>query len=259
MNHRLDHLSTEDVAALDKKTTVIVQPIGAMEQHGPHLPVVTDALVAERLASAAAAAVSSETSVWTLPTLTYGKSTEHLGWAGTVSLSSKTLLDVCLDVGRSVAASGFTRLVFVNGHGGNPSLLDVAARDIRSETGLLVFPVTTGRLGHPETIDIPDHEYSIHGGHVETSVMLALAPELVKMERAVIGGKGLPDMFPASGELTLEGALPTAWLSGDLTKNGVIGDPLSANASVGAQIVEHWTSRLSAVFREISQFEFTAS
>jgi creatinine amidohydrolase len=162
VNRRLARLSTTDIAAIDKHDAVVVQPIGAIEQHGPHLPVMTDAFVAEQLAALAANTLGADANVWLLPPLSYGKSTEHLGWAGTMSLSSETLLAVCRDVGRSVAASGFTRLAFVNGHGGNPSLLDVAARDIRTETGLLVFLVTTGRLGAPDGLTVPDAGFSIH-------------------------------------------------------------------------------------------------
>jgi creatinine amidohydrolase/Fe(II)-dependent formamide hydrolase-like protein len=250
----LHRLSTTDVAEIDKSDALVVQPIGAVEQHGPHLPVMTDAFVAEQVAALAADQAGGN--VWVLPTLNYGKSTEHLGWAGTMSLSSETLLSVLKDVGRSVAASGFTRLTFVNGHGGNPSSLDVAARDIRTESGLLVFPVTTGRLGVPEGLDLPDAEFSIHGGHVETSVMLHLAPEAVHLDRAVVGGAHLPELFPGGGELSLEGPLPTAWISDDLTTNGVIGDPCAATAEIGKEIVGHWTGRLATAYRQMTAFAF---
>ncbi|HVV08298.1 creatininase family protein [Amycolatopsis sp.] len=254
MTRLLNRLSTVDIAAIGKENALVVQPIGAVEQHGPHLPVMTDAFVAERVAALAADVAGD--GVWLLPPLHYGKSTEHLGWAGTMSLSSETLLAVLRDVGRSVAASGFTRFAFVNGHGGNPALLDVAARDIRTDTGLLVFPVTTGRLGVPAGIDLPDTEFSIHGGYVETSVMLHLAPDAVRLDRAEAGGVHLPALYPATGELSLEGPLPTAWLSDDLTTNGVIGDPRSATAETGKEIVGHWASRLATAYRQMTEFAF---
>ncbi|GAB6896997.1 creatininase family protein [Kineosporia succinea] len=245
----LTRLTTNGIDALDKSRAVVVQPIGAIEQHGPHLPVMTDAFVAEQVAARAATP-----DVWLLPPLSYGKSNEHVGWAGTISLDATTLYAVCRDLGRSLAASGFSRLAFVNGHGGNPSLLDVAARDIRVETGLMVFPVTTGRLGTPAGLDLPDAEFSIHGGHVETSIMLHLAPDTVHMDLAEPGGAHLPDLFP--GELSLEDALPTAWVTDDLTTNGVIGDPTSATAETGAAIVGHWTTRLSAAYEQMATFAF---
>jgi creatinine amidohydrolase/Fe(II)-dependent formamide hydrolase-like protein len=251
----LSRLSTTAIAEIDKASALVVQPIGAIEQHGPHLPVMTDAFVAERIAGLAADLLGDE-QVYLLPPLSYGKSTEHLGWAGTMTLSSETLLAVCKDVGRSIAASGFSRMVFVNGHGGNPSLLDVAARDIRVETGLLVFTVTTGRLGVPAGLALPDADFSIHGGHVETSVMLHLAPETVHLDRAVVGGRHLPQLYPADGELTLEGALPTAWVSADLTTNGVIGDPRAATAEIGKEIVTRWIGRLADGYRQMTRFAF---
>jgi len=255
----LHRLSTVDIAALPKERGVLVQPIGAIEQHGPHLPVMTDAFVAESIAAGAVRRLPDEAPVWVLPTLHYGKSSEHLGRAGTISLSTRTLLSVCEDVGRSVAASGFRRLVFVNGHGGNPSTLDTVARDIRTETGLMVFPVTTGRLGLPEGFDVPDEEFSIHGGHVETSLVLALDPSVVRMDRAQEGGRAVADLYRDKRHLTLEGTVPSAWVTDDLSANGVIGDPLKATEAFGSQIREAWESRLAAALLEIVGFEFPGS
>lgn len=248
-------MSTTDIAAMPKESTVVVQPIGAVEQHGPHLPVVTDALVAEWVAGRAAElAPAGQAAV--LPPLSYGKSNEHGGWPGTVTLSAETLLAVCKDVGRSLAATGFTRLVFVNGHGGNPGLLEVAARDIRAETGLLVFVATIPRFGVPAGVDLPAPGFDVHGGHVETSVLLHLAPETVRMDRAAPGGTHLLELFPADGGLALSGALPTAWLSADLTDNGVIGDPRGASPEVGRVIAEHWATRLATAYGRIASFRF---
>ena len=156
--------TTEQIAraAAADAGLVAIQPIGAVEQHGPHLPLVTDALIAEAVAAAAAGRCDGP-GHWLLPTLSYGRSTEHLGRAGTIALSAPTLLAVCLDLGRSLAASGVRKLVFVNGHGGQPSLLDVVARDIRDQFGLGVFSVMLSRFGFPEGLTDPD-PFGIHGG-----------------------------------------------------------------------------------------------
>lgn len=252
----LHRMTTTDVAALPKEHGVVVQPIGAIEQHGPHLPVMTDAYVAERIAAGAVGRLPDDAPVWILPTLHYGKSSEHLGRAGTVSLSTRTLMSVCEDVGRSVAASGFRRLVFVNGHGGNPSTLDTVARDIRVETGLMVFPVTTGRLGVPDDLDVPDAEFSIHGGHVETSLMLALDATSVHMDRAQEGGRGVAQLYADKRHLTLEGVVPSAWVTDDLSANGVIGDPTGATEEFGRRIADTYETRLSEALLEIVGFEF---
>lgn len=256
MTHLLAHLSTTAVDAIDKSNAVIVQPIGAVEQHGAHLPLITDALTAELMSDRAIRKLPDDSNVWQLPTLAYGKSTEHLGRSGTIALSASTLMATCLDLGRSLAASGFRKLVFVNGHGGQPSLLDVVARDIRVETGLEVFPLMPGRFGLPDDIVQIDEPYGIHGGQIETSVMWALAPKLVKMDLAVRDGSAIGELYGAFHHLTLEGDVPTAWVTDDLSMSGVLGDATAASHEDGLRIVEHQSARLAEALLEIRSFAF---
>jgi creatinine amidohydrolase len=251
--NRFAYLSSTQVQELAPET-LIIQPIGAIEQHGPHLPLVTDALIAETVATRAME--RSGAPAWLLPTLSYGTSGEHLGFTGTISLSTKTLMNVCLDVGRSVQRSGLQTLVFVNGHGGQPQLLELTARDIRAETGLRVFVITVGRLGLPPDVSIADEAFGYHGGDVETSVMLSLCPEAVDMTLVQPDWLAARDAFAGMDFLTLEGAVPTAWLTRDLSDSGVLGDPRSADADRGAQIIEHWVASLAGAFDEIARFDF---
>jgi creatinine amidohydrolase len=253
VTNRFAYLSSAQVKQLPPET-LIIQPIGAVEQHGPHLPLITDALIAETVATRAVERSSASAQV--LPTLAYGTSNEHLGFSGTISMSARTLIDVALDVGRSVHRSGLQTLVFVNGHGGQPQLLELTARDIRAETGLRVFVITVGRLGLPAGVTAVDASFGYHGGDVETSVMLALCPEAVDMSLAAPDGLAARDAFSGMDFLTLEGAVPTAWLTRDLSDSGVLGDPRSADAERGAQIVEHWVTSLAGAFDEIARFEF---
>jgi creatinine amidohydrolase len=247
-------LTTEDVAALDRDTAVAVQPIGAVEQHGPHLPLITDALLAETVARNAVAAVGGR-NLWVLPTLCYGKSTEHLGRAGTVAMSTATLQGVCLDLGESLAASGIRKLVFVNGHGGQPSLLDVVARDIRHSFGLEVFPIMPGRFPPPAGMPDPD-PFGIHGGFAETSLMMAVAPHLVREELAVADGLRLGEYYRQQRHLTLEGRVPTAWLIDDVSSSGVVGDPTGAFAEAGKLLLDHQVEQLGEALLEIQRFSF---
>jgi len=256
MTHLIAHLSTADAEAIDRSNAVLVQPIGAIEQHGPHLPLMTDALTAERISDLAISGLPAASNVWQLPTMSYGKSTEHLGRAGTVAMSATTLMAVCLDLGDSLAASGFRKLVFVNGHGGQPSLLDVVARDIRARTGLEVFPMMPSRLGLPSGVEPVDLDYGIHGGQIETSIVWALAPELVQMENAIKDGEAAGRIFHDTKHLTLEGAVPTAWLTDDLSVSGVLGDPTAASRELGERIVEHQVAALREVLLEIRDFAF---
>ena len=255
--YRWAELTTDDVQGLAKDSAVAIQPIGAVEQHGPHLPLITDALTAEVIARTAVERLGDGANMWILPTLHYGKSTEHLGRAGTIAMSTATLLGVCLDLGESLAQSGMRKLVFVNGHGGQPSLLDVAARDIRYRFGLEVFSVMPSRFRLPDGVHDPD-PFGIHGGFVETSLMLAMAPELVQMDKAVADGQRIGELYRAQRHLTLEGVVPTAWLIDDISASGVVGDPAGASAETGRRIVGHWTELLAEALLEVQVFGFPA-
>lgn len=254
-NH-LGNLSTTAIEDLDLNTAVAIQPIGAFEQHGPHLPVITDALTAERITALAIRKLGENSNAWQLPTLAYGKSTEHLGRAGTIALSASTLMATCLDLGRSLAATGFQKLLFVNGHGGQPGLLEVVARDIRVETGLQVFCVMPSRFPLPPGITQVDEGYGIHGGQIETSVVWALAPELVDMSKAVRDGDALVELYAGTGQLSLEGVAPTAWVTDDLSVSGVFGDATAARLDDGMAIVDLQSTHLAELIVEVRGFAF---
>jgi creatinine amidohydrolase len=142
-SRNLAELRAPEFARLVGPSSILVQPLGAVEQHGPHLPFNTDLLIAERVATAAVERVGEELDVWILPPLAYTKSNEHAWSAGTIWLSATTLLAVLDDIGRCVAATGARKLVFFNGHGGNSALVGVANREIRLAHGLMTF------LAHP--------------------------------------------------------------------------------------------------------------
>ena len=142
-SRRWADLSWQAIRDLPKDPGVVVLPIGAIEQHGPHLPVWTDALLAERMTSRAFELLPPIVSALLLPTLSYGKSNEHTGYPGTIALSAATLMALLRDIGAAVAKSGFTRLLFFNTHGGNKALLEMMVRDLRAELGLLCF-LTSG-------------------------------------------------------------------------------------------------------------------
>jgi creatinine amidohydrolase len=250
--------ATSDEIAMKVEATkgpvIAVQPIGAIEQHGPHLPLITDALTAEAIALAAAERFDGN-ATWVMPTLSYGRSGEHLGRAGTIAYSAATLTAICMDLGRSLRASGVSKLVFVNGHGGQPSLLDVVARDIRAQFALEVFAVMPSRFGLPEGLTSPD-PFDIHGGFTETSLVMHLRPDLVHLERGFADGLETGKIYATQRHLTLEGVVPTAWLIDDVSASGTVGDPTLASAQTGAVIAERWSTMLAEAFAEIEQFSF---
>ena len=184
----LADLRAPEVGERLSERSVLIQPVGAIEQHGPHLPISTDHVCATEIAAAAVDRVAADDAAPAvlLPSLAYTKSDEHHAFPGSIWLSWDTLMSTFVDIGRSLSASGITRLLFVNGHGGNSALGQVACREIRIRFGLRTFfahlsvPADQGGRTSAET----EYGMGVHGGHGETSLMLHLRPDLVHMERA---------------------------------------------------------------------------
>lgn len=259
MNTRhLTHLTWTDIAALDKEEEgVVILPIGAVEQHGPHLPVITDTLIVTCVLDAALAQLPADVAAWVLPPLNYGKSNEHGNFPGTVSLSTATLHAILADIAASVAKAGFRRLAFMNGHGGNSALIETAARDIRAETGLLCFCLQPALYVEPPFTITPDEErYGFHAGELETSLILALAPDLVRMERAP---RHIPDFPSNETSLFFFGPASSAWLSDDWSVSGVFGDATRGSAEKGNALIDAAAERIAAIILSISRFELPDS
>ena len=182
---QLANLRAPDILSRISERSILVQPLGAIEQHGPHLPLSTDLVIADAVAGAAVERAGETLDVWLLPSLAYTKSDEHAWSPGTVWLSSTTMLAVLDDIGRCVATTAARRLVWFNGHGGNSALLGIANREVRRNHGLMTF------LAHPSLppdqggdSTAGEQGFGIHGGADETSLMLHLAPELVDLDAA---------------------------------------------------------------------------
>ncbi len=250
---QLASLTSPDIAALDKHKGVLILPIGAIEQHGPHLPVHTDTLLATRVLEAALAALPASVNAWMLPTLPYGKSNEHTGFAGTFTLSAATLTAVVRELAESAVASGFRRLAFFNGHGGNVAVLDAAARDIRASTGLMTFCLHPALYVDPPFAITPEErKYGFHAGELETALMLALDPHNVHMDRAVRHFATFPDV---SAPLFFFGSASAAWLSRDWSPSGVFGDATLGTREKGEAMLEHAAKRLAAIIGDVAAFE----
>ncbi len=245
----LAELTYTEVAALEKAGGLVVLPLGSTEQHGPHLPLATDTILADQLLDAALALLPQEARVWRLPTLPYGKSNEHAGFAGTVTLSHGTLAGVLHDVARGVAEAGFTRLAFFSGHGGNTPTLDVVARDVRAGTGLHCFVVDPGiQFSAVTGLSERERDLGYHAGQVETSLMLALEPGLVHMERAVAE---FPP--PKPGSVGLAGPARKAWLTSDVSRSGVLGDATVADAAQGGRMLDEIAGAVAAVLAAMTE------
>lgn len=250
----LSALRAPELPSALSKESIIVLPLGAIEQHGPHLPLNTDFVVADEVSRAAVNAVGEETQAWLLPALPFTKSNEHAWSAGTVWLSATTLMAVLDDIARSVASTPARRLLFVNGHGGNSALTAMMNREIRLKWGLQTF------LAHPHmpadqggSSAASELGMGVHGGMDETSVMLHLRPELVDMSLAV---RRVPEKLAENQQVRFGGRVAFGWLSNDFFPEGHIGDPTGANAEVGKTMFDSAASSLGEALREISRFDF---
>jgi creatinine amidohydrolase len=246
--HQLGRLTTEEVRALDGERTLVVLPVGAVEQHGPHLPVQTDAIIAQALLARALELREDDGRVWALPVQAYGKSNEHTGFAGTFALSAETLARTLREIAAGVAASGLRRLMFLNGHGGNTDVLDYVARDVRAELALVCVSAHPFRFGlGAGVVSDAEEGFGIHAGEYETSLLLAVAPELVRVERFA---PELPALRSSLSRLSLKGAATVGWITRDLSASGTIGDPRGATAEKGRAIVDAEAALVAELIEE---------
>jgi creatinine amidohydrolase len=243
------------VRAAVARDPVLVMPVAAVEQHGPHLPLSTDVDIGAGLLSAALARLPAEAPVYTLPMQAVGASPEHGDVPGTLDLGPRVLEDALVALGASVARAGVRRLVIANSHGGNKAVVDLAALRLRSAFDLLVVKAHWFRFPRPD-VGLPEGEWQhgLHGGAVETAMMLHLHPERVRLDEV--------RAFPSLGEelagsmevLGPEGAAGFAWRARDLNPEGVVGDATLADAALGARLVDHYAAVLVAVLRDASRF-----
>ncbi len=252
-------LTTEDFHDLDPARTVAVLPLGAIEQHGPHLPLSTDAVIAEEMARRALELVPVDVPALLLPTMSVGKSNEHVAYPGTLTLGAKTLLDLWLEVGESVHRAGLAKILFVNAHGGQPQVMEIVARELRVRHRMLAVTSSWWHMGLPDgLVDADEVRHGIHGGTVETSIMLHLRPALVHMDKARDFRSVLPDMEARYSRLRHVGGVGIGWQAQDLHPDGVAGDASAATAEIGARIVEHVTAALAELIGEAAAYPLQA-
>lgn len=254
--HFLPYLTTEEIESLpNKDEAVVVLPLASVEQHGPHLPVYTDSLIAKEVLKRAIAVLPEDFPVWCLPLLAYGKSTEHIAFPGTITLSAETLIHVIMEIAESVDRAQFRRFTILNSHGGNTEIVDFVIRDIRAQTGLLAFALHTFlRVAVPEKgLTREERVYGIHAGDVETSILLNAYPDLVRKELAP---SSLPTHLQRLKHPPFMGPLNFGWLTHDIASNGVFGDATVADASKGKVFLDDAAKEVADLLQEIRKFEF---
>lgn len=253
---RLADLRAPEVPSQLGKDAILVLPVGAIEQHGPHLPFSTDLVIAEAASNAVVERFGDEHDLWLLPPLAYSKSNEHAWSAGTVWMSATTMLSVLDDIARSLVLTGAKKLAFLNGHGGNSSLLNVACRELRLAHGFetfLLHPFLPPDHGGASAVGTNELGMGIHAGFDETSMLLHLRPDLVDMTVAEVN---VPRRLADNTYVRFGGAVSFGWLSNDFGPSGVIGDPTGANAEHGKAIFDASVAMLGAAFGEIAAFRY---
>jgi creatinine amidohydrolase len=246
------NLTTRDFAVLDADQTIALLPVAAVEQHGPHLPLATDALINEGIIAATLERLPRSPTVLVLPAMAVGTSLEHADFPGTLSIDAETLLRAWVDVGASVARAGLRKLVIFNSHGGQRALVDLAALRLRAVHDLFVVRASYFSFGAPEGLfDADEWRHGIHGGEVETSLLLHLNPALVRRE-ALEDFVSLGAQLARKNELLgTEKPVGFAWKAQDLNPAGVCGNAAAADARRGARYLEHLAQSLVRLLTEV--------
>jgi len=237
---------------IDQDETIAILPIAATEQHGPHLPVGTDALIADGMLTTAASMLPETLDVRGLPIQAVGKSNEHLYAAGTLTLPAHVAIEAWTELGLSVSRAGVRKLVIVNSHGGNEEMMGIVARELRVRAGIFVAKTSWSRFGHPDGMFSElERRHGIHGGEVETSLMLHFRPDLVDMSLAENFTSLAAETDAKFDLIAPTGTHAFAWIASDLNANGVVGDASVATPEKGRAVAEHQARGFVALLKEV--------
>jgi len=254
-------LTTADFSALDLARTIAVLPLAATEQHGPHLPLSVDTDLVNGIIAAALPHMAPDVSALFLPTQAVGFSPEHARFAGTLTLKTETVLRLWTELGECVAASGVKKLVLFNAHGGQVGAMDLVARDLRARLGMLVYSVNWFNLplrgANGQDVNAlfsgDEHRFGIHAGDIETSMMLALAPERVRMAQAEYfrsTSQDRAERFPILGNGQ---SAKLGWQMQDYNANGAVGNAAAATPEKGRAVLDAAGRALAQLLSEIDQ------
>lgn len=237
--------------------TVAVLPVAAIEQHGPHLPVSVDTDLVEGVVKACLPHLHEDAQVLFLPTQSVGKSDEHVHFPGTLTLSAETTIRLWTEIGESVARAGVRKLVLFNSHGGQVSIMDIVARELRARCDLIVFSTNWYTLPLGEAVEglfaPTEHRFGIHGGDIETSMMLALRPHAVNMTHARDFRSASQERaahFPILGNGR---SAKLGWQMQDYHPAGAAGNAAAATADKGQALVEAAGLQLAALLQEVAR------
>mgnify|MGYP003423371922 FL=1 len=254
-------LSTRDFTGLrasgQARQTVAVLPVAAIEQHGPHLPLSVDATLLQGVMDAALQLLPAALPVLFLPPQVVGLSPEHIRFPGTLTLSPATVIALWTEIGECVARAGVKKLLLFNGHGGQVSVMDIVARELRTRSHLLVYSASWFSLPLPDAVagqfSAEEHRFGIHAGEIETSMMLHLAPSAVHMEHARDFRSTSQDRAERYAILGNGKSAKLGWQMQDYNRHGAAGNAAAATAEKGQALLDAAGRALAKVLGEIDR------
>jgi creatinine amidohydrolase len=245
---------TTEYADIDPMRTIAILPTAAVEQHGPHLPVGVDTMIADGMLNVVRQNCPDDLDIRILPVQAVGKSNEHLHAPGTLTLSAENALRIWTEIGLSVARAGVRKIVIVNSHGGNLDLISILSRELRVQARMLAVKCQWASFGQPQGMYPPEElAYGIHGGDVETSLMLAFRPDLVDMQaarhfRSTAEDATIPPIGPVS----------YGWISSDLNTAGTVGNAALATAEKGHATAAAYATGFIALLQKVAAHDLPA-
>lgn len=245
-----------ETAGADRARWIAVLPLAATEQHGPHLPLETDVLIAEAYLARVRELVADTLPVTFLPIERIGISSEHTDFPGTLTLSPEIAIQNWMTIGKEVAKAGIGKLVMVTSHGGNSAAMSLVAQELRTHDKMLAVTTSWGRLSAPETLFPPEEiEHGIHGGAIETSIMLARYGELVRREAIANFRPTTVAMKKDFRWLSAQRPAPFAWQAQDLHPSGAVGDATQATAEKGEHLIDQGARAFCELLAEVDRFD----
>lgn len=251
-------MTWEDFRAGAPARWIAVLPVAAVEQHGPHLPVGVDGFINEGYLARALALLPASLPVSVLPLQWVGKSDEHLAFPGTLTLSAGAAINAWIEIGESVYRAGVQKLVMINSHGGNGAVMEIVARDLRVRHGMLAVTASWSRFGYPDGLFTEmERAHGIHGGAVETALMRAIRPDLVRADKIADFKSETVAMEREFKWLRADRPAGFGWMTQDLNPLGALGDARAGTREKGEAALEHGARAFIELLEEVQRFDVT--
>ncbi len=249
-------MSWEDFRSGDVSRWIAVLPIAAVEQHGPHLPVGVDGIIAEGYLARVHALLTADLPATFLPLQWIGKSDEHLAYPGTLTLSPETAIRSWIEIGEGVFRAGVRKLVIVNSHGGNSAPMEIVARDLRVRLGMLAVTASWSRFGYPGGLfSDTETKHGIHGGAIETALVRAIRPEAVREDKVANFKSDSLGMEREFKWLRPDRPAGFGWMTQDLNESGALGDARDGTREKGAAALDYGARAFIDLLEDVDRFD----